>query len=205
MKLAAILLAAGRSERFTDGDKLTTPIAGRPMIAHCADALALSEISQLIAVVRPECGINHDTLGSSRWQIVVNTTPNSQLSDSLRVGLENIAQGTAGAIVALADTPGLTQHDTRLLYQAFLQSEGCKIVMPATADDRPAHPVLWPSHFFSQLSALHGDMGGRNVIKAEMPNILRVNIDNPDIARDIDTVSDLQAWRRSRPRQEGSV
>ena len=51
MSLGVLLLAAGQSRRFGPQDKLLAPLAGRPVVAHALDALALPEADFRLAVV----------------------------------------------------------------------------------------------------------------------------------------------------------
>ena len=51
MSLGVLLLAAGQSRRFGPRDKLLALLAGRPVVAHALDALALPEADFRLAVV----------------------------------------------------------------------------------------------------------------------------------------------------------
>ena len=49
-KVASVLLAAGRSARFGEADKLAADLNGKPVALHAAEALAGIGLGQLIAV-----------------------------------------------------------------------------------------------------------------------------------------------------------
>ena len=48
---AGLLLAAGASRRFGPKDKLLSPLRGRPLIAHAAEAMRRAALDRRIAVI----------------------------------------------------------------------------------------------------------------------------------------------------------
>ncbi|HEV2107345.1 MAG TPA: 2-C-methyl-D-erythritol 4-phosphate cytidylyltransferase [Thermomicrobiales bacterium] len=48
---AAIVVAAGKGERFGKGDKVLLPLAGQPVLAHVLDAIELAESVQTVVIV----------------------------------------------------------------------------------------------------------------------------------------------------------
>jgi 2-C-methyl-D-erythritol 4-phosphate cytidylyltransferase len=52
MTVGAVIVAAGRSTRMAGVDKLTAPLAGRPLVAHCIAVFAAhEEIDDIVVVV----------------------------------------------------------------------------------------------------------------------------------------------------------
>ena len=64
----AVVVAAGRGERFGDGDKLLAPLAGRAVVAWAVDAIVSEQrVCDVVVVTGPENGIGiRDAIGSSR-------------------------------------------------------------------------------------------------------------------------------------------
>ena len=83
MTLAAILLAAGRSERFGAQDKLLADYRGAPLVSYAADALRDLSPDVLIAVT----GSDRVAAILSDFTIVSPNGPGTGLSDSLRAGI----------------------------------------------------------------------------------------------------------------------
>lgn len=83
MKIAAVILAAGRSSRFEDGHKLLAEIDGVPIVRRVALALAQSRVDDIILVT----GANADDVlaaaAPGRWRSVVNPNATEGLSSSL--------------------------------------------------------------------------------------------------------------------------
>lgn len=195
MTVSAILLAAGRATRFAGGQKLQAMVGNRPLVAHVADALDCPEISERIVVTAPGSALAGQLPDGGGWRVVENDRAEAVLSDSIRTGLRARRLASAGVLLALGDTPALRRDDVRKLCQHFMARGGDAIVIPKTADGRPAHPIIWPSRFIGQLEALSGDSGGRYILQGAKDQIDVCDTGNPDIAVDIDTMDDLATWR----------
>lgn len=195
LTISAILLAAGRATRFAGGRKLDVMIGDRPLVAHVAAALDGPDIAERIVVTAPGSAVAGLFRLDSGWRIVENDRADAVLSDSIRTGLRARRLASDGVLLALADTPALRRDDVRNLCQHFVTRGGEAIVMPATADGRPAHPVIWPARFVEQLEGLVGDAGGRHILRDARSQIEVCETGNPDIAVDIDTMDDLAAWQ----------
>jgi molybdenum cofactor cytidylyltransferase len=140
-----VVLAAGASTRF-GSDKLTTELAGRPLLSWTLDALRAQGATNLLVVVRPnhgpELGACIDAAGAFA---VVARRASDGMGWSLRAGFE--ACGSArGAIVTLGDDPIAARALGAVLTAAERDPE-----MPV-AVRRPngPHPVylpreLWPT------------------------------------------------------------
>ena len=49
-RVAALVLAAGRSTRMGDTNKLTLPLRGKPLVCHVVDALYQTSVSEIVVV-----------------------------------------------------------------------------------------------------------------------------------------------------------
>ncbi|HET6388650.1 nucleotidyltransferase family protein [Hyphomicrobium sp.] len=193
MKLAAIILAAGRSSRFEDGHKLLVEIGGVPIIAHVCAALAQSKIDDIVLVTAGRDDAVARAAGSGRWRQVEIPDFTGGLSTSLRAGLASVSQTADGVLVALGDMPGITSGLVDTLIAAFETDPGA-IVFPAMSDGRRGHPIIWPKALFPALQAVSGDSGGRTIL-AEHRNLWHpVTWDEPGAFTDIDTRADLQTY-----------
>lgn len=214
MDITAILLAAGASRRFDGGGgparKLLAPLAGAPVVAHVARALAASRIARVVAVTRPGDravpaildAVFSDAaarVGSvaGRHTAVENPDPDRGMGSSIAVGIAALAPDTRGALIVPADMPGLDALAIDRLAGAFVAAGGDAIVHAATADGQPSPPVLWPARLFPRLSALDGDIGGKLILAAERARaqgaVIAVRFADPAVLRDVDTPADLDA------------
>lgn len=181
MRLAAILLAAGRSVRFGPEDKLAAPYRGRPLVTHAADALLAMAPDIRIAVTRSDAI-------SALLQGFETVSPESGdlQSSSFRAGIRAALNHNAShALIALGDMPGI---DVQLLHH-IVQRTTPDLAAAASDGDRPQPPVCLPKSLFGQALEASGDQGARALISA-LPRDQWVAA-RQDQLRDIDTPSDL--------------
>ncbi len=184
-KVVAILLAAGRSERFGSDDKLMAPLDGEPLVLHAARRIVELASSRRIAVCQNADGLLANRLAALGFEIVVNPHPERGLSHSLARGIE--AAGDVGAaLVCLADMPFVTTGHLDALLARF-DADTAPVVASARGDT-PMPPALFAQSLFGALQAGEGDQGGR----ALLAGAVLVAADAAQLA-DIDRPGDLPA------------
>ena len=197
MKLAAIILAAGRSERFASGNKLLAELNDAPLIHHVVTAAAASPFDDIVLVTAPDGGAVTAGAGPGRWRVVVNPSFASGLSTSLQAGLQSLDVDIDGAMVILADMPRVSEQLLTALCRKFEDGGGRFIVFPLSMDGRQGNPVLWPRALFAELMTIAGDTGGKVILEAHQELHAPIVSDGNAAFLDIDTVSDLETLKRT--------
>jgi molybdenum cofactor cytidylyltransferase len=179
-RVAAVLLAAGRSTRFGEADKLSTLLDGVPLGLHAARTLAGLPFGRLIAVT----GAGSPDYAAHGFAVVHNPAPEEGLSGSLRLGIA--AAGAAGdadaVLVALADMPLVEHAHLERLLERFA-GDGSIVASLGTTRSPPA---LFGRDWFKRLAALDGDRGaGAYLREADLVSC------DPRMLTDIDTLADL--------------
>ena len=152
MRIACIVLAAGKSTRF-GANKLLAPLVDRPLLVHTLDAIPRSCFSQMVAVVSdPEV----ETL-CRRHGVKTVAYEGGPQSQSIRLGLEAI-QDADGCLFVLGDQPLCSADSIRRLVSAFQAQP--KAVHRLAYQGQPSSPTLFPAHFFLALKKLTGEHGG---------------------------------------------
>lgn len=183
-KTILVLLAAGRSTRFGDGNKLDEDFLGRPLGLHVAVALEDMPFQERI-VVRDDCGIDYAGHG---YRVMQNPDPTQGMASSLRIGVACAKeQGAAAVLVALADMPRVTAAH---IYRMFDATDGLGSVVASSDGNDAKPPALFGRDRFDALLALTGALGARDMIKAGRHV---VTADTELI--DIDTPADLERLR----------
>lgn len=193
MKIAAVILAAGRSSRFEDGHKLLAKIDGIPIVRHVCKALAASGADEILLVTPEIEDAVAKAAGSGRWRVVENPDAHDGLSTSLRTGLQNITSDADGVLVALADMPGITTAFVNTLISTFSSNQDA-IVFPVSKDGRRGHPIIWPKELFPALKSVTGDAGGKAILADHKDLWHPVPCEDEGAFADIDTRADLQAF-----------
>jgi molybdenum cofactor cytidylyltransferase len=194
VKIAAIILAAGRSSRFEDGHKLLVEIGGIPIVRRVCETIAASRVDDVLLIVSETNGPVARAAGIGRWQAVENPNATEGLSTSLRIGLQNIASDTDGVLVALADMPGITAALVDALISTFASNRST-IVFPVASDGRRGHPIIWPKSLLPDLMSVPGDSGGKTILSDHTDLWRPVACENEGAFADIDTRADLAFFR----------
>ncbi|MEM6422396.1 MAG: NTP transferase domain-containing protein, partial [Pseudomonadota bacterium] len=195
-RITALLLAAGSSRRMGARDKLIEDVAGQPMIAATARALAASGADEVLVVLRPGDAARRAALsGVEGLRVIENPRSEAGMGTSLAYAIRAVPAEADGALIALADMPDLTAADHDRLMAAFDPAEGREIVRALGADGTPGHPVLFGRRFFEPLSLLEGDEGARGLLREHRDFVAEVRLPGRRALVDLDTPEALQAWR----------
>lgn len=183
-QVALLLLAAGRSRRFNDGDKLAEPFLDKPLAYHVVTALEKVPFLARIAVVS-ETALDFAALG---YDVVENPDPSLGQARSLCYGVEAARKAGAEAVlVALADMPRVTAGH---VYRLFDRFDGPAAIVASSDGVRPMPPVLFGKDQFDTLLTFDGDEGARALIRRGHHVVA-----GPNELVDIDTQEDLRQLR----------
>jgi len=191
-RLAAIVLAAGRSTRMGGANKLIAEISGRPLVRIAAEQALASRARPVIVVTGHQRDRVAAALAGLDVTLVHNPDYAAGLSTSLKAGIAAVPADADGAIVCLGDMP---QVDARLidrLLAAFDPDKGALVVVP-TIDGKRGNPVVWSRRFFPELAALDGDVGARHLIVSYPEAVIEVPVTGTGALVDIDTPDALKA------------
>lgn len=182
-----VLLAAGRSERFGDVDKLTQDFLGQPLAFHVVTALEAVPFKARLAI----CSRSELDFATRGYRVIVNHDPGDGMSGSVKLGVAAArAIGCEAVVVALADMPRVTAtHVYRLLEAA----EGRDAVVASSNGVHPSPPAVIGCDQFDALLTLEGDEGARVLVRAG-----RHVIAPEGVLLDIDRPEDLERLRALR-------
>ncbi|MGC2414255.1 MAG: nucleotidyltransferase family protein, partial [Stellaceae bacterium] len=193
-RIAALLLAAGRSSRMGGPNKLLEPIDGTPMVARVAQRLLSSHARPIVAVLGNQADAIDAALGRLPVERVRNPAFAEGLSTSLKRGLAALPADIDGVMVCLGDMPLVTGRDLDRLIAAFNPLEGRAIIVPTRRGKR-GNPVLWARRFFPEMTELAGDVGAKHLIGDYAELVAEVEMDSDGVLVDVDTPDALAALR----------
>jgi len=178
-RIGVILLAAGRSTRFGDGDKLAKNWRGKPLMRHAADNLAALPFSTHLAVVPVTFKLDLP----SQFERIENPEPQRGLSHSISLGISEIRRHDIDAcLIALADMPLVPRSHFGALAEAVTNLANT-IVGTGNAG-RPQVPALFGRAHFDALQALEGDGGASALLqtacKVDCDPALLADFDRPE-------------------------
>jgi len=190
-RVAAVVLAAGRSSRM-GLNKLTAEIGGKPLVRIAAEQAIASEAKPVIVVTGHERDKVEAALAGLPIQFVHNSHYADGLGSSLKTGIAAVPIEADAAIVCLADMPRVDTQLINRLIAAYDPERGALVVVP-TVEGRRGNPVLWSRRFFSDLMAVDGDIGARNLIGNYSEAVTEVPAAGPAASTDVDTPESLAA------------
>lgn len=200
MPAHALLLAAGSGTRF-GGNKLLAAFGGRPLIAHSAGTLGQAMSTGLlaggVAVIPPAAAALAMTLEHAGLTPVANPDAATGMAGSLRLGLRALVAReprVEGALIVLADQPGLRLEVISALVERWTRDGGTTRPRYAASPDEPGHPVLLDRRDWQLADRLSGDQGFRDLL-AGTPVTL---VDVPGVNPDVDTPADLRRLEDTR-------
>lgn len=185
-EVAAILLAAGRSERM-GAFKPLLPFGHSTVIESCIEKLTLGGVGQILVVIGHRATEIERQLNTVNVSCVRNPEPGSEMSVSIACGIRQLASSVQATLIALSDQPAIPATVVRSLIAQWKQ--GAKVVKPEF-EGRGGHPVLIDLAFRNELLSLDSQGGLKGFLAKHEPEVCRLAVDSPLIARDIDTWDD---------------
>ncbi|MBX3507602.1 MAG: molybdopterin-binding/glycosyltransferase family 2 protein [Parvibaculum sp.] len=193
-RIAALILAAGKSSRMQGPNKLLMDVGGKPMVAHIVDAALESTARPVIVVTGNAEAEIRAALSGRAVTFVHNPDYADGLSTSLRTGLRALPDEADGALVCLGDMPDIRAAHLDRLIAAFDPEEGRTICVPIVAGKR-GNPVLWGRDWFAAMMDVKGDTGAKHLIGENADAVCEVPMPDDAALRDIDTQAELDARR----------
>ncbi|MEC9343431.1 MAG: molybdopterin-binding/glycosyltransferase family 2 protein [Pseudomonadota bacterium] len=189
-RIAAVVLAAGRSTRMGETNKLLVPLGGKPMVRWAVEAARASAASETVVVTGHEAEKVGAAVAGSGARIVHNTGFARGLSTSLAAGISALPDSCDGAIILLGDMPHITTAMVDRMIDAAQGATADAIIMAAHGGAR-GNPVLWPRGDFEALRAIEGDTGARALIAENGARVVAIELGEA-AGFDIDTPQELE-------------
>jgi len=191
-RVAALVLAAGRSTRMGGPNKLLAEVGGRPLVRIAAEQALASSAKPVVVVTGHQREQVEAALKGLKVTFVHNPEFADGLSTSLKAGIAALPADVDGAIVCLGDMPQVNARLIDRLIGAFDPERGALVVVPTIGGKR-GNPVVWSRRFFTDLAALEGDVGARHLIGSYPEAVVEVAVTDKAALVDVDTPDALDA------------
>lgn len=189
MKVMAIVLAAGASQRF-GSPKLLAQLGGRPVLEHVLDAAVAAGLTDVVVVLGADCDAVLDAVTWRTERVETNPRPMDGLSSSLRIGLDAAAEDrTVDAVLVLLGDQPTVRPEVIAAVLAAAETSARPIVRVRYADDDAPNPVLIRRAAWALAAGLSGDRGLAPML-AERADLV-AEVAAPGSNPDIDTPEDF--------------
>ena len=185
-RIAAVILAAGRSTRMGGPNKLLAEIGGEPLVRIAAEEALASRARPVIVVTghqreQVEAALDgpgraaRAQSGFRRWALDLAEGRARRGAGRRRRCHRLPRRHAAGA--RRADRPA----------DRGLRSRAGALVVVPTIDGKRGNPVVWSRRFFPELMALEGDVGARHLIGRYPEAVAEVPLTDKAALVDVDT------------------
>jgi molybdenum cofactor cytidylyltransferase len=185
---AGVILAAGMSQRFGPPKQLVK-LKNKYLIEWVLDAALASRLDRVVLVVGHEHQKIIQALGPKathpRLQVVTNLRYRAGQSSSLQTGLLEIQARSSSVMFLLGDQPMLKTATIDHILDRFRHSEK-DICVPVWKGKR-GNPTIFSRAMYCNLMAIEGDIGARQIIRANPERVLSIKMDDPLSFLDIDS------------------
>jgi CTP:molybdopterin cytidylyltransferase MocA len=200
LPVGAIVLAAGSSSRMPGSQKLLLDLDGTPMVRHVIAAASDGGCHQTV-VVYSDNDVKEAVDG--RVETVYNPEAKTGMASSLKAGLRAMRPEIEAVIVMLGDQPLVGARTIAALLRSWRREGSRPAVAVAQDEGGWSPPVVLSRELWSELLALKGDAGARQILQGR-PELVDV-VPAPGRPDDIDTPDDyakiVRLFPRRKPRQ----
>ena len=190
-QVAAIILAAGRSERM-GAFKPLLPFGQKTVVESCIDQMRAGGVETVVVVLGQ--GPRGDKLKAHLIDadvvFAINPDPGSEMSASIACGVRALPEGMQAVVINPVDHAAVPPEVVATLVREWMQ--GARMVKP-TWKERGGHPVLVDLLFRDELLSLNPNGGLKTFFSDRRPLVKRVAVNSNYIARDMDTWDDYAA------------
>ncbi len=190
-RVAALVLAAGRSRRMAPLNKLLVADAvGRPMVVRVVEQVLASRAYPVVVVTGHEHAAVEEALAGRPVQLVHAADYADGLSASLKAGLAALPPDAEGVMICLGDMPLVSTAMLDKLLAGFDPEEGRAIVLP-TYRGKQGNPMIWGREFLPAMQSITGDVGARHLAGQHADRIAEIEMPDDAVLRDFDTLEAL--------------
>ncbi len=190
-RIGAVILAAGTASRMGQ-QKLLLPLAGQPLLSHVLKAVRSVLWADCIAVIgEPEAELTA-LCQAADIRSIYNAKRQQGQSTSVTLGLRQLTHELDGIMFLLGDQPLISPALLEVLIAQFMQATSNKAIIVPCYQGQRYSPVLFGDFWRPALTALTGDTGGRQIIRANPGRIVEVNWPDKSTFYDADTWEEYQ-------------
>ncbi|WP_101757052.1 nucleotidyltransferase family protein [Oceanicoccus sp. KOV_DT_Chl] len=198
-RIAALMLAAGNSQRFGSDKRLARHRQDQATLLQQSLAIPLQlKLETLLVLRQSDQKKQALLLGEHQDNLLLtccySLNSSQGMGFSLTDGIKQLSRygDYDGVLIMLGDMPWIKAQTLSKIISNF---DPQKIITPSYSDAngkyRQGHPVLFPSQWFKELQQLQGDQGAKRILATYRSQLKIITIDDPGIIRDVDQPEDF--------------
>lgn len=189
--ITAVLLAAGESSRMGQPKPLL-PWGDVPLMRYQVEALAEAGAGPIVVVLGPSTtGAEACLQGMDGVKAVVNHRAPEGKTTSVRLGVSQVDEDAEGILLLAVDQPR-TASIIRRVIDAHVAGDA--LITHPTYGGRGGHPIVFHASLATELLAVTEERQGiREVVSRHMERLQRVELNDPMVRLDLNTLDDYHA------------
>jgi molybdenum cofactor cytidylyltransferase len=170
--------------------KSLLPFGSSLLLDRVIENVAQSTLEEVVVVLGHEAETIRRKINFRGFETVINADYQKGQSSSIRAGLCSIGDETDGAMFLLGDQPFVDAKIIDALVRVFGEHPS-DVIIP-THLGRRGNPVVVPRALFPMIKGITGDTGARVLFSRLKNQIREVDVADPGIHLDMDTLEDYR-------------
>jgi molybdenum cofactor cytidylyltransferase len=194
-KIPAILLAAGEGRRF-GGNKQLAKLGKRHLIEYALRAITDVQAIDSFTVLGARAAEILPNIEEYGSRVIINALWPGGIGTSIKFGLRTVLEEFPDApaiMICVADQPYLNAEFVERLLNARRQNP--TRIIASKYEEQVGTPAIFPCQYFDEILAIGDGEGAKSLIQEYRSEV--VLLEQPQLALDIDTQSDLEKWVES--------
>ncbi len=189
--MEAVVLASGFSRRL-GADKVSQDICGRSVLNRVVGNVLGAGIEKVVVVLRERSQARLVT-ENHKVSILYNENADAGMSSAIKLAILRAEQDYDGFLFLNGDMPFFRAESIARLTGLW---EGNPDKIACIRHNGVLRgPVIFPRRYTGLLLNLEGEKGGRELLMTNSPDVVHIDITDPDEMVDIDTREDLERAR----------
>jgi molybdenum cofactor cytidylyltransferase len=191
LKVAAVVLAAGRSSRMGERMKLLLDIDGMPMIRRTVGNVIAIDPVETVVVTGHRAEEVEAALDRLPIRIVRNPRHAEGQPTSAAAGVRALTRHCNAVMVVLGDQPLVGPDELRALVAAYRQLDGGSILVPHHNGQR-GNPIIFAARHIPSIVSGGLNVGCRKLIDTHPDEVAKVEFASEAFTLDCDTPEDYE-------------
>lgn len=190
MKTAAIILAAGKSERM-GRNKLLIKLGEKTLIEHILNALKKTEVNQIVVVLGNKPQEIEQAIQSmvNHVKLVVNEKYEKGMTSSFQIGIKQI-ESVDAAFLMLGDQLLMEPTMIDKMIGIMEKSVDSILIVSPIHKGKKGHPLLFSKKLFNEILDLKENQVIRDIVHKHRDQLVTVEADEWTLI-DLDIPKDL--------------
>jgi len=162
-------------------------LGSKTVIRHCLDTILYSGIRDIVIVVGDGGDGIVNAVQGYPVKVARNLDPESEMAESVRIGLHAVDAVSSGILVCLSDYPLVKQETLETLILRHYE-EPERIIVPMFGR-RKGHPTLFPRHVIDEIGT---GLILREIVHRAPERIREVGVLDEGVVLDMDTIPEYR-------------